>query len=201
MSDQELIRLWVNRQSPRSRRFSWQTANHFRMFVKKPLAQVTLADIQTFAATMRARKLAPRFYKQTLLGLKSLFAFGQHTRILPAIVPLHRWPVRQRQKPANASVSNFRGLFCAFFCAFFWVELPRNCGDKLSRQKSRRLQNRCRKLQRSTHQIPESITSRAIGSKPFSTRSPRLKALLLLMATTPSTPAPNFPVSRIIPGK
>ena len=132
MSDQELIRLWVNRQSPRSRRFSWQAANHFRMFVKKPLAQVTLADIQTFAATMRARKIAPRFYKQTLLGLKSLFAFGQHTRILPAVIPLHEWPVRQRQKPAKRLRFRLSWTLCIFLCFFLGRMTPKLWGQTIS---------------------------------------------------------------------
>ena len=132
MSDQELIRLWVNRQSPRSRRFSWQTANHFRMFVKKPLAQVTLADIQTFAATMRARKIAPRFYKQSLLGLKSLFAFGQHTRILPAIISLHQWPVRQQPKPAKRLRFRLSWTLCIFLCFFLGRITPKLWGQTIS---------------------------------------------------------------------
>ncbi len=131
MSDQELIRLWVNRKSTRSKRFSWQAANHFRVFVEKPLAQVTLADVQTFAALMRGRKLAPRFYKQTLVALKSLFAFGQQTKILPTTLPLSGWPVlrRSRSKRLRFKLS-WSLLIC--FCFFFGRMTPRLWGQSIS---------------------------------------------------------------------
>jgi hypothetical protein len=121
LSDIELIRLWVERKSPRSKRFSWQAAHRFRLFVEKPLAEVTLTDVETFAAAMRMSKLAPGFYKQTLLALKSLFAFGQQTGILPATIPLHGWPIGSAGNCPNASVLDSLGL-CASVCAFFWVE-------------------------------------------------------------------------------
>jgi muramidase (phage lysozyme) len=131
MSDQELIRLWVNRKSTRSRRFSWQAANHFRVFVEKPLAQVTLKDVQTFAAQMRSRKLAPRFYKQTLVALKSLFVFGQQTRILPAALPLYGWPVvgRKCSKRLHFKLS-WGFLIC--LCFFFGRMTPRLWGQSIS---------------------------------------------------------------------
>ncbi len=132
MSDQELIRLWVNRKSTPSKRFSWQAANGFRQFVKKPLAEVTLTDVETFAAAMRARKLAPRFYKQTLLALKSLFAFGQHTRILPAVIPLHRWPVRQRPKPSKRLRFRLSWTLCIFLCFFLGRMTPKLWGQTIS---------------------------------------------------------------------
>ncbi len=130
MSDQELIRLWVKRQSPRHRRFSWQAANYFRAFVEKPLAQVSLTDIHTFAAAMRARKLAPRFYKQTLVALKSLFAFGQQTGILSATLPLYGWPVvgRHRFKRLRFQLS-WGFLIC--LCFFFGRMTPRLWGQSI----------------------------------------------------------------------
>jgi muramidase (phage lysozyme) len=131
MSDQELIRLWVNRKSKRSRRFSWQAANHFRVFVEKPLAQVTLADVQTFAAAMRSRKLAPRFYKQTLVALKSLFAFGQQTKILPATLPLSGWPVLRRSRSKRLRFKLSWGLLICF-CFFFGRMTPRLWGQSIS---------------------------------------------------------------------
>ncbi|TAG94005.1 MAG: glycoside hydrolase family 24 [Oscillatoriales cyanobacterium] len=131
MSDQELIRLWVKGKSPRNRRFSWQAANNFRVFVEKPLAQVTLTDVQTFAAAMRTRKLAPRFYKQTLVALKSLFAFGQQTRILPAALPLYGWPVvgGKRSKRLRFKLS-WGFLIC--LCFFFGRMTPRLWGQSIS---------------------------------------------------------------------
>ena len=124
MSDMELIRLWVKRQSPRNRHFSWQAANHFRVFVAKPLAQVTLTDVETFATAMRTRKLPPRFYKQTLVALKSLFAFGQQTKILPATLPLHRWPVRRRNRSKRLRFQLSWG-FLICLCFFLGRMTPR----------------------------------------------------------------------------
>lgn len=117
ISDIELIRLWVDGKSPRSKRFSWQAAHRFRLFVEKPLAEVTLTDVETFAAAMRVSKLAPRFYKQTLLALKSLFAFGQQTGILPAAIPLHGWPVRQRRQLSKRL--RFRISWTLLICVCF----------------------------------------------------------------------------------
>ncbi|MEG3839199.1 glycoside hydrolase family 104 protein [Microcoleus sp. herbarium14] len=132
MSDQELIRLWVNRKSTPSKRFSWQAANGFRLFVKKPLAEVTLTDVETFAAAMRARKLAPRFYKQTLLALKSLFAFGQQTGVLPAAIPLDGWPVRQGQKPSKRLRFRLSWTLCICLCFFLGRMTPKLWGQTIS---------------------------------------------------------------------
>jgi len=132
ISDIQLIRLWVERQSSRSKRFSWQAANSFRMFVAKPLAEVTLTDVQTFAAAMRARKAASRFYKQTLLALKSLFAFGQQTRILPAAIPLQEWPVRQRSKPSKRLPFKVSWSLCICLSFFFGRMTPKLWGQTVS---------------------------------------------------------------------
>jgi hypothetical protein len=118
LSDIELIRLWVDRKSPRSKRFSWQAAHRFRLFVEKPLAEVTLTDVETFAAAMRVSKLAPGFYNQTLLALKSLFAFGQQTGILPATIPLHGWPVRQRRQLSKRLGFRLSWALCICLCFF-----------------------------------------------------------------------------------
>ncbi|MEG4944731.1 glycoside hydrolase family 104 protein [Microcoleus sp. F4-D5] len=125
ISDIELIRLWVERKSTRSKRFSWQAANSFRLFVEKPLAEVTLTDVETFAAAMRARKLAPGFYKQTLLALKSLFAFGQQTGILPAALPLHGWPVRQRRQLSKRLRFKISWTLLICLCFFLGRMTPR----------------------------------------------------------------------------
>ncbi|MEG5041214.1 MULTISPECIES: glycoside hydrolase family 104 protein [unclassified Microcoleus] len=125
ISDIELIRLWVEGKSPRSKRFSWQAAHRFRLFVEKPLAEVTLTDVETFAAAMRARKLAPGFYNQTLLALKSLFAFGQQTGILPAALPLHGWPVRQRRQLSKRLRFQLSWGFLICFCFFLGRMTPR----------------------------------------------------------------------------
>lgn len=132
ISDIELIRLWVERKSRRSKRFSWQATTTFRLFVKKPLAEVTLADVETFAAAMRDRKLAPRFYKQTLLALKSLFAFGQQTGILPATIPLHGWPVRQRSQLSKRLRFKLSWTLCICLCFFLGRMTPKLWGQTIS---------------------------------------------------------------------
>jgi muramidase (phage lysozyme) len=118
LSDIELIRLWVDRKSPRSKRFSWQAAHRFRLFVEKPLAQVTLTDVESFAAAMRVSKLAPGFYKQTLLALKSLFAFGQQRGNLPATIPLDGWPVWQRRQLSKRLRFRLSWTLCICLCFF-----------------------------------------------------------------------------------
>ena len=132
IEDIELIRLWVERQSHRSKRFSWQAANRFRLFVEKPLAEVTLTDVQTFAAAMRTRKVPPRFYKQTLLALKSLFAFGQQTRILPAVIPLDAWPVRQPNQQSKRLRLRLRWSLCICLCFFLGRITPKLWGQTVS---------------------------------------------------------------------
>jgi muramidase (phage lysozyme) len=136
MSDQELIRLWVNRKSTPSKRFSWQAANCFRLFVEKPLAEVTLTDVQTFAAAMRARKVPPRFYKQTLLALKSLFAFGQQTRVLPAVIPLYAWPVRERSQQSKRLRLRLGWSLCICLCFFLGRMTPKLWGQTVSAEMS-----------------------------------------------------------------
>ncbi len=132
ISDIKLIRLWVDRKSPRSKSFSWQTANSFQRFVEKPLAEVTLTDVQTFATAMRARKLPSRFYKQTLLALKSLFAFGQQTGMLPAAIPLHAWPMRQRSQHSKRLRLRLGWSLCICSCFFLGRMTPKLWGQTVS---------------------------------------------------------------------
>lgn len=135
MDDIELIRLWVKRQAPRSQGFSRLVANQFLLFVEKPLAQVTLADVETFAAQMRAHKLAPSLCKQTLLALKSLFAFGQQTGILPAAIPMYGWPVVNTKRPKRLGFKLSWSL-CICFCFFLSRITPRLWGQSVSAESS-----------------------------------------------------------------
>ncbi|MGL5060871.1 MAG: hypothetical protein ACRC62_12920 [Microcoleus sp.] len=135
MSDSELIRLWAERKAPRYRRFSRDAAHRFRMFFGgKSLSQVTLADVETFAAAMRSRKVPPPFYKDTLLVLMSLFAFGQQTGVLPHRIPLQQWPVyRRRRKIFNQRLRfNLSCGLCLCLCFFFGRMVPRLWGQNVS---------------------------------------------------------------------
>ncbi|MCU0545486.1 MAG: glycoside hydrolase family 104 protein [Oscillatoriaceae cyanobacterium Prado104] len=140
MSDSELIRLWVERKAPRHRRFSSQAANRFRLFFGgKPLSQVTLADVQTFAAAMRARRVSPNFYKDTLLVLMSLFAFGQQTGVLPVRIPLQQWPVKPRRSRKSLSKRlrfNLSWSLCLCLCLFAGRMIPRLWGQNVAEENS-----------------------------------------------------------------
>ena len=100
ISDIELIRLWVERKSPRSKRFSWQAANRFRLFVEKPLAEVTLTDVETFAAAMRVSQTCTPFLQANLASAEIAF------RLRPANGNLARShpPARVASATAQASV-------------------------------------------------------------------------------------------------
>jgi muramidase (phage lysozyme) len=90
--DLELIQWWVQHKSPHRRRFYWRCAKQFQEFVNKPLAAVTLTDIQAFAVSLVAQKTPPRQLSQTLSALKSLFIFGYSTGTLPLHIAVEQWP-------------------------------------------------------------------------------------------------------------
>jgi muramidase (phage lysozyme) len=139
MSDSELIRLWAERKAPRHRRFSSQAANRFRLFFAgKPLSQVTLADVETFAAAMRSRKVSPHFYKDTLLVLMSLFAFGQQTGVLPLRIPLQQWPVHRRRRKLFIQRLRFHlsWILCLCLCSILGRMMPRLWGQSVSAETS-----------------------------------------------------------------
>ena len=179
MSDQELIRLWVKRKSPRNRRFSWQAAHHFRVFVEKPLAQVTLTDVETFAVAMRARKLAPRFYKQTLVALKSLFAFGQQTGILPAALSLYGWPIQNKSRSKRLRFKLSWSL-CICFCFFLGRMTPRLWGQSVAAESSP-----------APKRLPEVTAIDSPGSLEDSIGRDRVKAFLDTIAAAEGTATPD----------
>lgn len=195
MSDEELIRLWVNRKSTRNRRFSWQVANHFRVFVEKPLAQVTLTDVQTFAAQMRGRKLAPRFYKKTLVALKSLFVFGQQTRILPVTLPLSGWPLLRRKCSKRLGFKLSWGLLICF-CFFFGRMTPRLWGQSISpegalTQKRLPLVAGIDSPSPSQHSRPETATLNSPDKAEDTIGRDRVQAFLDTIASAEGTASPD----------
>jgi len=190
ISDIELIRLWVDRKSPRSKSFSWQTANSFRRFVEKPLAEVTLTDVQTFATAMRDRKLPPRFYKQTLLALKSLFAFGQQRRILPAAIPLDGWPVQQRSKQSKRLRLRLGWSLCICFCFFLGRMTPKLWGQTVSAEISpppKRLTVSSESSPTSPQALPKVPTGDSPDKGEDNIERDRVKAFLDTIATAEGT--------------
>lgn len=81
-ADAQLIQLWVHGKSRHTRRYYQADAKAFLNFVGKPLAQVTLADVQDFADFLEMSNLAPSSRGRTLSSVKSLLAFGNRIGML-----------------------------------------------------------------------------------------------------------------------
>jgi len=81
-ADAQLIQLWVHGKSRHTRRYYQADAKAFLNFVGKPLAQVTLADVQDFADLLETSNLAPSSRGRTLSSVKSLLAFGNRIGML-----------------------------------------------------------------------------------------------------------------------
>jgi integrase/recombinase XerD len=72
----------VHGKSRHTRRYYQADAKAFLNFVGKPLAQVTLADVQDFADFLETSNLAPSSRGRTLSSVKSLLAFGNRIGML-----------------------------------------------------------------------------------------------------------------------
>ncbi len=81
-ADTQLIQLWVHGKSRHTRRYYQADAQRFLAFVRKPLAQVTLGDVQDFADYLEMSNLAPSSRGRTLSSVKSLLAFGNSIGML-----------------------------------------------------------------------------------------------------------------------
>ncbi len=80
-SDRHLIELWLNKHA--SRHTHQNYARHVRRFlgfVRKPLAEVRLGDLQAFAASLDQQ--APASRANAVAALKSLFTFAQEAGYL-----------------------------------------------------------------------------------------------------------------------
>jgi integrase/recombinase XerD len=73
-NDDTCIRLWLHNRSPHTQRACARGLDRFRQFVGKPLAAVTLSDMQAFADSLA--DLAPASQARTLASVKSLFSFA-----------------------------------------------------------------------------------------------------------------------------
>ncbi|HXJ91616.1 MAG TPA: tyrosine-type recombinase/integrase [Terriglobia bacterium] len=79
-SDDALIKLWLHGRPPHTQRAYQTDLRRFRSQVTKPLAAVTLSDLQDFADTLSALKGSTRY--RILSAVKSLLAFGHRTGYL-----------------------------------------------------------------------------------------------------------------------
>ncbi len=85
-ADAQLIQLWMHGRSRHTRRYYQADAQRFLVFVDKPLAQVTLADVQGFADALEISGLAPSSCGRTISSVKSLLAFGNRVGMVPVNV-------------------------------------------------------------------------------------------------------------------
>jgi integrase/recombinase XerD len=94
--DDHLVELWLHGRSPHTQRAYRSDVQRFRVRAGKPLAAVTLADLQDFASAIAP--LAPASRYRILSALKSLLAFAHRTGYLKYDVgrPLRLPPVRSR---------------------------------------------------------------------------------------------------------
>jgi site-specific recombinase XerD len=80
-SDDQLIATWLHGRSPHTQRAYGADLVRFRSGAGKPLARVTVADLQEFADSLR--DLAPASRYRALSAVKSVLAFGHRIGYLP----------------------------------------------------------------------------------------------------------------------
>jgi site-specific recombinase XerD len=80
-SDRQLVAMWVARSESENTRANYQRqADRFLAHVRKPLALVTIGDVQGYLATLE--ELAPATRALAVASLKSLFSFAQEVGFL-----------------------------------------------------------------------------------------------------------------------
>lgn len=83
-ADGKLVELWLSmKTSSHTRRAYAADASQFLAFVHKPLAQVTLTDLQAWAGQLGQGSLKPASQNRPLTAVKSLLSFAQETGYLP----------------------------------------------------------------------------------------------------------------------
>lgn len=81
-TDAQLVALWLNSSdSPNTQANYRRTAAHFLAFAGKPLAQVTVGDIQAWAASLAA--LAPATRANRIAAVKSLLGMAHRLGYIP----------------------------------------------------------------------------------------------------------------------
>ncbi len=79
--DDELVEIWLHGRSEHTMRAYRADVERFRVRAGKPLARVTLSDLQQFAVALEELAAASRY--RTLSAVKSLLAFGHRIGYLP----------------------------------------------------------------------------------------------------------------------
>lgn len=81
-SDDQLIELWLHGRSRHTQRAYRADAAQFQAFTGRPLRQVRLLELQSFADALEAA-MTPASRNRTLSAVKSLFSFGHGLGYLP----------------------------------------------------------------------------------------------------------------------
>lgn len=101
-TDSQLVELWLHGRSRHTQRGYRTDIAAFFKFVPKPLHQVMLVDIQTYADKLEADGLSPATRCRKLAAIKSLFSFGHKIGYLvfdvgkPVKVPAVRDTLNER---------------------------------------------------------------------------------------------------------
>jgi len=83
-ADPQLLDLWLAlKTSPHTRRAYSADAARFLSFVRKPLAAVSLNDLQAWIASLGQGRLRPATQNRALTAVKSLLSFAHETGYLP----------------------------------------------------------------------------------------------------------------------
>ena len=82
--DSKIVELWLEKHPNPHTRYCYSIdSKRLLNHAKKPLARITLADLQSFAQSLNAMGLAAISRGRTLAAVKSLFAFCHRTRYIP----------------------------------------------------------------------------------------------------------------------
>lgn len=105
-SDRELIQKWLRQTAARQRREKRRLIKQFLECVRKPLAQVTVADIEFFVKFLLTRGVNSHQLLKSLATVKSLLLFGYSIGEIPLNIAEARWP-RLRIKKYRKSKGRF----------------------------------------------------------------------------------------------
>lgn len=84
MTDDEIIRLWLHGRAASTRLGYQSDVERLRRAVGKPLAEMTLADLQRFQDSLAS--LSPGYQVRILTSIRSLFSFATRNLLLPVNV-------------------------------------------------------------------------------------------------------------------
>ena len=75
-SDDQLIELWLHGRSKHTQRAYQKDITDFIKFIKQPLRNATLGQLQSYSDDLHSKDLSPASAKRKLASVKSLFTFG-----------------------------------------------------------------------------------------------------------------------------